>query len=265
MTHNITVQSLHIYPVKSLAGIALTTSTVDSMGLKHDRRWMLVSPEGMFLSQRSHPNMALIHTRLNDDQLILSKSGLEDFIVPSADAAQTMKVTVWKDTVTAQRVGKDADNWLSEALGIPCHLVYIPDNEVRQCDTDFSSQGDRTGFADGFPLLVISEASLDDLNQRLTHPVPMKRFRPNIVVTGCEAFAEDTWLHFSIGNLAMRGVKPCGRCVMTTVDPETGQRTGTEPLQTLMTYRKQGNNVCFGQNVIHNESGAISVGDIIRV
>ncbi len=259
----ITVNALYIYPVKSLAGIAINSSALDAMGLRYDRRWMLVSPEGDFLSQRKLPKMALIQPKFIDQQLVLTHPNQSDLMVATANAQQTMQVTVWKDNVTAQRVGEQADKWLSKALNTPCHLVYIPDDEIRQCDLEFSKQGDHTGFADGFPILLISTASLDDLNQRLDQPVSMKRFRPNIVIEGCKAFAEDDLTKFSIGNIAMRGVKPCSRCILTTVDPATGERKGTEPLQTLMSYRKQGNKVNFGQNVIHNSTGNIQIGDRI--
>ncbi|MCK5917634.1 MAG: MOSC N-terminal beta barrel domain-containing protein [Cocleimonas sp.] len=259
----ITVSELYIYPVKSLAGIAIDNSKIDAMGLMHDRRWMLVSPAGDFLSQRKFPQMALIQPTFIDQQLILTSANQPDLLVATADAQHTMQVTIWKDTVTAQRVGEQADKWLSKTLGTPCHLVYIPDNEIRQCDPEFAQLGDHTGFADGFPILLISTASLEDLNQRLDQPVSMKHFRPNIVVEGCHAFAEDSLNIFSIGNVAMRGVKPCSRCILTTVDPATGTRTGMEPLQTLMRYRKQGNNVNFGQNVIHNSMGSIQIGNSI--
>ena len=261
----ITVSSLYIYPVKSLAGISLESSNLDKMGLQYDRRWMLVSPKGEFLSQRKVPQMALIQPQFIGQQLILTRVGQEDFVVPDANPQQTMTVKIWKDTVSAQCVGQSADQWLSEALGIKCHLVYIPDNEVRQCDPAFSKEGDRTGFADGFPILLISTASLDDLNQRLDKVVDMRRFRPNIVVSGCSAFAEDSWHEFILGNISMRGVKPCSRCILTTVNPQTGERNGVEPLQTLMKYRKQGNNINFGQNVIHNTLGTVQIGDLVSI
>jgi uncharacterized protein YcbX len=263
MLNQITVSSLYIYPVKSLAGIKLKNAKLDSMGLKHDRRWMLVSPSGDFLSQRKVPKMALIQPLFIHKQLILTLAGRKDFVVPDADPKKTIMVTLWKDSISAQRVGKVADEWLSEALGIQCHLVYLPENEIRQCDLTFSKLGDRTGFADGFPILLISTASLDDLNQRLDQTVEMKRFRPNIVVSGCKPFAEDSWHQFTLGKIAMRGVKPCSRCILITVDPDTGERNNPEPLQTLMKYRKQGNNVYFGQNVIHDHTGTIQVGDKI--
>lgn len=265
MTPLIRISSLTIYPVKSLAGIESESFELDNMGLKNDRRWMLVSPQGDFLSQRKVPKMALIQPRFEDNQLILSCKDQTDFTIPSATPENTMLVNIWGDSVTAQRVGKDADDWLSAVLALECHLVYIPDNEVRQCDIEFAKLGERTGFADAFPLLLISIASLDDLNSRLEQAVEMRRFRPNIVVTGCDAFAEDGWEHFTLADIPMRGVKPCSRCILTTVNPDTGERTGAEPLHTLMTYRKWDNNVYFGQNVIHEKRGVISVGDVVTL
>ncbi len=255
------ISGLFIYPVKSLAGISLQRAQLDPMGLKYDRRWMLVSPEGAFLSQRTLPKMALIKTLLNESgQLTLQKSGKEDLQVPEA-SDKTMPVKIWNDTVMANLVDSHCDEWLEEALGVKCHLVYIRDDVVRQCDLDYASPGDRTGFSDGFPLLLISEASLQDLNQRLEQAVSMRRFRPNIVVSGCEAFAEDHWEDFILGDIPMRGVKPCSRCPIPTVNPDTGERSGTEPISTLATYRKKDHKVFFGMNVIHQKQGELKIGD----
>ncbi len=270
MAQTIKVTGLTIYPVKSLAGISLQTSELDSMGLKFDRRWMLVSPDGMFLTQRRFPQMALVSTSLINGQVTLSMDGKEDHAVPEISVdAKTMDVRIWKDTVTAQRVGDESDAWLSDALGFDCHLVHIADNEVRQCSLDYAEEGDRTGFADAFPILVISEESLNDLNNKLGNkdkdPVPMKRFRPNIIVSGCEAFAEDTWKSLTIGEIPMSGIKLCDRCILTTVDPKTGKRTGKEPLETLGEYRKWDNNVYFGMNIIHKQMGALNVSDEVTI
>jgi hypothetical protein len=270
MAQKIKITGLTIYPVKSLAGIELTSSELDSMGLQYDRRWMLVLPDGLFLTQRKFPQMALISTSLNNGRLTLSMVGKEDHSVPEISKnAKTMEVIIWRDTVVAQRVGDNSDAWLSNALGFECHLVHIADNEVRQCSLDYSNEGDRTGFADAFPILVISEESLKDLNDKLEkkgkEAMPMKRFRPNIVVAGCEAFAEDKWKSLSVGQIPMSGIKLCDRCILTTVDPETGKRTGKEPLNTLSEYRKWNNNVYFGMNLIHKEQGVLNVGDEVVV
>jgi uncharacterized protein YcbX len=265
----VSVSALMIYPVKSCAGISLERSELDSMGLKYDRRWMLVSPDGKFLSQRTLPEMALIKTALDEQGgLTLSMQGKDHLQVPAADD-KTITVKIWNDTVEANLVSDACDNWISGALGVACRLVYIADDVVRQCDLAYAKRGDRTGFSDGFPMLLISQASLDDLNQRLTarsvEPVEMRRFRPNIVVSGCQPYAEDTWQDFSIAGIPMRGVKPCSRCPIPTVNPDTGERTGTEPIATLSTYRKQGAKVFFGMNVIQQKTGVLKLGDELHV
>ena len=266
MPQEIEVSGLFIYPVKSFAGISLESSGLDSMGMKYDRRWMVVTPEGNFLTQRTLPQMALIKTSINDGVLTLSKDGMGEHCVPQIDAtASSMEVTIWDDTVTASRIGESTDAWLTEAIGVDSRLVYIPDDCLRQCDLEYSNVGERTGFADGFPMLIISEASLEDLNQRLEHAVDMRRFRPNIVIKGCDAFAEDKLENFRIAEITMRGVKLCSRCPMPTVDPDKGERAGQEPIATLMKYRKWDNKVFFGMNVIHHQQGTIKVGDKLKL
>jgi len=266
MTKQVSVTQLFIYPVKSLAGIQLENSEVDSMGLHFDRRWMVVSPEGQFITQRTVPKMSLVNTSLVGGQLTLSKKGKESHKVALTSLeSEKMDVVVWKDSLRVSKIGDAVDTWLSDTLGIDCHLVYIEDDVVRQCDLDFSEEGERTGFADGFPILIVSEESLIDLNQRLETPVDMRRFRPNIVIAGCEAFAEDNLTNFSIGSLAMKAVKICSRCPMPMVDPDLGERTSQEPIATLSTFRKWDGNIFFGMNVIQQQQGVISVGDSVEV
>lgn len=261
MKQSIKISELYIYPVKSLAGISLKQAELDSMGLKYDRRWMLVAEDGKFLSQRTLPKMALIQTSIDQSGVLtLSMQGRQNLIVPDP-SPETMPVKIWNDTVLANKVATSCDTWLREALGVNCHLVYIKDDIVRQCDLKYAKQGDRTGFSDGFPMLLLSQASLDDLNDRLDKPVDMRRFRPNIVVNGCEPFAEDTWKKFTLSDIPMLGVKPCSRCPIPTVDPDTGEKTGTEPISTLATYRKNNHKVYFGMNIIHQEQGVLKVGD----
>lgn len=262
MPPTIKVTGLSIYPVKSLAGINLKQSELDIMGLKYDRRWMVVSPEGKFMTQRTFPQMALIHTEINNGALTLRKEGMDNHSVPttSHDSAM-MEATVWKDTLKVHKVSNETDVWLTQAIGEACHLVYISDDVMRQCDLEFANEGEQTGFADGFPILIISEASLDDLNQKLNNKVDMRRFRPNIIIDGCEAFAEDQFTSFRIADIPMRGVKLCSRCPLPTVDPDTGIKTSQEPIATLMKYRKWDNKVFFGINVIHESEGTLKVGD----
>lgn len=258
----VAITELHIYPVKSLAGIQLESTKIDSMGLQFDRRWMVVSPDGGFITQRTVPKMALLNTSLKDAQLTLSTAGKEPHSVAlTTSDSEKMDVMIWKDNLRVSKISDATDAWLSNALGIPCHLVYIEDDVLRQCDLNFSAAGERTGFADGFPILIASEESLADLNQRLDIAVDMRRFRPNIVIAGSEAFAEDKLDKFSIGKVSMKAVKICSRCPMPTVDPDLGERTGQEPMATLSTYRKWGGKVFFGMNVIQQQQGSISVGD----
>ncbi|MEA3292753.1 MAG: MOSC domain-containing protein, partial [Pseudomonadota bacterium] len=159
--------------------------------------------------------------------------------------------------------GEESGRWLSQAIGDDCRLVFIPDDEIRPCDPRYAAPGDRTSFTDGFPLLLISQASLDDLNRRLAQPVEMRRFRPNLVVAGVEPYAEDNWQRIRVGEIEMRGVKPCSRCAIPAVDPDTGIVSGLEPLRTLSAYRKRNNKIYFGQNLAHNGHGSLCVGDLV--
>lgn len=263
----IQLTELNIYPVKSMAGIRLQTSKIDAMGLQYDRRWMVVSPKGDFMTQRHFPQMARIRPSLDEQgHLTLHHPDYANLLVPSIHPDLPRKnVRVWEDHVEAVSLGETVDAWVSAAIEETCHLVYFSDDIYRQCDLRYAKSGDRTGFADGFPLLLISDGSLNDLNSRLDKPVEMRRFRPNLVVDAQDAFAEDQWRHIQIGDMTFRVVKPCSRCKITTVDPDTGQRTGADPLKTLSTYRKQGNAVMFGQNVIQDGQGELDVGMAVTI
>ena len=173
-------------------------------------------------------------------------------------------VEIWGESVPGESAGSEADSWLSLALGTPCRLVHMAETTERPVDPDYAATAARVSFADGFPFLLISEGSLQDLNTRLASPVTMARFRPNIVVSGALPFEEDTWREIRIGDLRFEVVKPCARCVMTTVEPTTGEK-GKEPMRTLSTYRKQGSNVFFGQNIIHRGTGTLAVGQSVEV
>jgi uncharacterized protein YcbX len=261
----IRLSALYRYPVKSLAGESLSQARLDAFGLHRDRRWMLVDREGRFLSQRELPRMALISARLQAQGLVLQAPGNEDLSVwyPGAEA-ERVQVKVWNDRCLAQRVASLADAWLSDFLGQVCRLVYMPDESVRPLDPRYAKPQDRTAFTDGFPLLLISQASLDDLNSRLAEPLPMLRFRPNLVMEGCAPYAEDGWRRIRIGELTLRVVKPCSRCKITTVDPYTGE-SGSEPLKTLADYRRRGNEVYFGQNLLHDGPGELALGMPVEV
>lgn len=252
------------YPVKSMAGEEFNALEVVARGFSGDRDWMLVDPAGEFLSQRKLSRMALIGARLDaGGALHLSAPGMPELAVDGV-SDRRLPVRVWGDTVTAVMAGAPADDWLGEFLQQACHLVRFPDDVERAVDPDYASAGDRVGFADGFPFLLISQGSLDGLNGRLQHPVSMTRFRPNLVVDGCEAHAEDGWRRIRIGDTVFRVVKPCSRCIIPTIDPVTAER-GREPLQTLMTYRRRDNKVYFGQNLIHDGPGRLELGMPVEV
>ena len=259
------LSGLFIYPLKSARGLALDESEVDQFGLRYDRRWMLVNPSGQFLSQRTHPRLALIAPTIDRDILRISAPEMPSLEVPlHPREAVRSRVAVWRDSCPASWLGEGAAGWFSDFLECACSLVYMPESVVRPADPAFAPAGTRVSFADGFPFLLISEASLADLNRRLAQPLPMDRFRPNLVIGGSEPYGEDEWREIEVGGLPMRVVKPCGRCVVTTTDQTTALR-GKEPLRTLATYRNRGGEVMFGQNLVHERPGRLRVGDPVVV
>ena len=259
------VISIHIYPIKATQRLDLDETVVEARGLAHDRRWMLVDENGMFLTQRNHARLALIRAQVRVQQLSLQAPLMEPLTVPfpGRDAVR-LPVQIWRDTVTAAVAVPVAHDWFSRFLGFPCRLVYMDDAAVRPVDPAYDTGGDVVSFADGYPLLLTSEASLADLNTRLDAPIPMTRFRPNLVVAGFEAFAEDRWHRVRIGAMVFHVVKPCARCVVTTIDQQTAT-PGKEPLRTLSRFRKQDGKVYFGENLIPEQPGVVRVGDPVEV
>ncbi len=256
---------LNIYPIKSARGIALGESEVDGFGLSHDRRWMVVDPAGIFLSQRNHARLALVVPSIRNGTLEVDAPGMPQLQLPlHPTETVATSVTVWDDTCPATWVGERAAQWFSDFLGTECSLVHMSDRVVRPADPAFAPPAARVSFADGFPFLLISEESLTDLNSRLSDPLPMNRFRPNLVVAGCEPYAEDSWDQIEIGGIRLRVVKPCARCVVTTTDQATAER-GKEPLRTLATYRKVNGEAMFGQNAVHENTGWLRVGDTVLI
>jgi uncharacterized protein YcbX len=227
---------------------------------------MLVDADGRFLSQREHARMALIEPQLGDDTLSLAAPGRDTMSSPVLSRGECREVTVWGDRCEAVDQGDAVAEWASSFLGERCRMVRISDDAVRAVDRDFAvSDGDQVGFADGYPILLATEESLADLNDRMAEALPMNRFRPNIVLSGVEPFAEDGWRRIRIGGIAFAAVKPCARCVVTTTDQATAKR-GQEPLRTLATYRQvPGRGVMFGQNLIHLSTGVIRVGDPVEL
>jgi len=255
-----------IYPIKSMGGIEVSGAAVEDRGLRLDRRWMLVDANGVFITQREHPRMALVAITVEDDGLICTAPGWDDLFVPiTLTDPQTLSVTIWRSTCLAQRVGREADAWFSAFLETSCHLVYMPESTRRSVSADHAIADDIVSFADGYPFLLIGEASLADLNDHLEQPVLMNRFRPNLVIDGTAAFAEDTWKVVRIGDITFHVVKPCGRCVITTVDQAMGRFGGKDPLKTLARYRTWNHNAMFGQNLIGAGTGTLRVGDPLVV
>ncbi|HLP35797.1 MOSC domain-containing protein [Lacibacter sp.] len=263
----LSISHLYVYPIKSLGGIELSSARLTDRGIEHDRRWMLVDEDNRFLTQREFPQMALLRTAIHANELTVYEKGNEvDKIrvnlYPAGNG--TVNVQVWDDVCEALQMGDAANQWFSEKLKRVCKLVYMPDASKRKVDTDYALNNEITGFSDAFPLLMIGQASLDDLNSRLEIPVPMNRFRPNIVFTGGAAFEEDTMKHFQINGIDLYAVKPCARCAITTTDQKTGA-TAKEPLKTLASYRTGNNKVYFGQNILYKQQGTITVGDELKV
>jgi uncharacterized protein YcbX len=261
---SVIVTELNIYPVKSLRGLTLAAMTLGSMGPDWDRRWMLVDHCGRFITQREEIRLCLMVVALEQGHLHLSAPQQTPISLPVDAVGQTCTVEVWDDRVDAVDCGDEVARWCTDFLQRDCRLVYMPDSCQRQVDPAYGRVGDTVSFADGFPLLLISQASLADLNRRLTTPVSMQRFRPNIVVNGCDAFAEDHWSAVKIGDLDFDLVKPCSRCVIPSINPETADKN-PEVVRQLASYRRRAGKVYFGQNLIHREQGVISLGDYLTV
>ena len=263
------LSALYRYPLKSARGESLNSSPLEALGLHGDRRWMLVEPEsGRFLTQRLLPQMSQLSALYNAEgglSLSAPGHGSLEVALPRPDA-DLRGVTVWRDNLCVPDAGEAAAEWLSAFIGRPCRLVQVPEERARQVDTGYAQPGDKVAFSDGFPLLLIGQASLDDLSARVGRPLEMLRFRPNLVVQGSEAYAEDGWKRIRIGELEFEVVKGCSRCILTTIDPQTGERNADrEPLTTLKTYRERNGEVYFGQNLLPRGVGELRVGMPVEV
>lgn len=268
---NLSLASIHIHPIKSLGGFSIEEGRITDRGLEGDRRWMLVDEAGVFLTQREIPEMACLHTSPTHGGFRVTDQRSERSIdIPwTVDEGEKIRVQVWSDHVSALHEAC-FDQWLSEALDRKVRLVFMPDQSRRRTDGRYAKS--LNSFSDGFPYLIVSQASLDDLNSRLAPSgspgggvqISMDRFRPNFVIAGGEAFQEDRWREIMIGNLQFDLVKPCARCVIVTTDQQTGARE-KEPLRTLSTYRRKGNKVLFAMNAVAHGEGTIQIGDPIEV
>lgn len=263
------LSALYRYPLKSARGQALQRSSLGLLGLSGDRRWMLVERDnGRFLTQRAYPQMSqltALHGKSGDLTLEATGRPALNVAVPQADS-DLRGVTIWRDTFRVPDAGDAAAQWLSEFIGKDVRLVYVPEERTRFLPGGYGRVDDRVAFADGFPFLLIGQGSLDDLVHKVGRPLEMQRFRPNLVVEGAEAFAEDGWKRIRIGEMEFRVLKPCERCILTTIDPQTGERSeDREPLTTLKTYRQKEGNVLFGQNLVADGSGVLEVGMPVTV
>lgn len=262
---NLEVQSLHIYPIKSSAGISLSHAWVDNYGLSFDRRFVLTTLDGQFITARTQPTLCLINVNITPEGLVLTAPDMPLLEVKTQKfSEQYHNVTVWNDSIEALYCHQHYDKWFSQYLGIPCQLHFFAERSTRYV----KNRNSQVAFADGYPLLITTQATLDDLNHRLiNHNVSMDQFRPNIVVKNSETFAEDTWKHIRIGEVEFEITKPCSRCIFTTVDPNTGEKhSKQEPLTTLKQYRQMENgDVIFGQNMVALNKGTIRQGDTITI
>ncbi len=261
-----TLTHINLFPIKSCAPLTPDHAIVERRGLRGDRRWMIVDADDQFITARKHPRLVLIRAVFDDDALLLDAPGMRCLRLTPDACAPRSNVTVWDDEVAALPAQAGADAWISDYLGFSARFVFMAEDCVRLIDPTYAGPGEQVSFADGYPLLLISQAALDQLNARLKSPVTMLRFRPSIVVANTAAHAEDTWRTIRIGDVTFDVVKPCVRCVLTTVDPATGEidRNG-EPLRTLISYRRGDKGVTFGQNLIPRGSGTIRVGDLVSI
>lgn len=262
----ITLSNLTYYPIKSCRGFDVTESNIERMGLEHDRRLMVITLENKFLTQREYPKLALVTPTLQNDSITLSAPNYDSLHFPIKKTGYSIPTQIWKsEGVQAIDQGDETAEWFSNWLDVPVRLVHIADGYIRKVSADYAiNDDDHTGFADGYPILIISEESLQDLNGRLDSALPMNRFRPNLVIKGCKSFEEDSWKRIKIGDIEFALVKPCARCEVTTIDKETLERS-KEPLKTLGKYRKHKLGAIFGINVIPLNSGRLKVGGSVEI
>jgi uncharacterized protein YcbX len=260
------ISELYIYPVKSLRGIKLDKALITDRGFKYDRRWMLIDANNRFLSQRENAPMALLSASIENDFLTITDTRNKALInIPLNPLKQELiPVTIWDDTCVAQLVSDEADEWFTATLKMDCRLVYMPDGTERFTDQQYTPANSITSFSDAYPFLIIGQASLDDLNKRLSDALPINRFRPNIVFTGGTPYQEDTMDSLTINDIPFKGVKLCARCNIITID-QSDASTGKEPAKTLASYRTKNNKILFGQNLIAEGIGTISVGNELIV
>jgi uncharacterized protein YcbX len=261
------LSTLYYYPIKACRGQTVDAAFVERRGLEHDRRFLIVDPDGLAITQRDVSALALVIPSLTDTGLGLSAPNMPGLSLPVAVSGLIQRVSVWSShSIKAIDQGEEAAEWFSSYLKVPARLMYMPEGSIRRVNPEYAVRlGDHVSFADGYPILIASQESLDDLNARLETPLPMNRFRPNLVVEGCKPFEEDTWKRIRIGEVELALIKPCSRCEVTTINQTTTIR-GKEPLKTLATFRRiKGSKVMFGMNVIPLNEGRLRVGERVEV
>jgi uncharacterized protein YcbX len=266
----ISLAAIHIYPVKALGGISLDSGSLTPRGLKYDRRFMVIDAADQFVTQRDVPKMATVWVELDNGEVTLSAADIDRIAFPAEPHERSSHlVQVWSSQVPAHTVSAQADAWLSQYLGFDARLVYMPDSSDRRIDPQYAKNGEIVSFADGYPLLITAEESLADLNARIAGNgramVPMNRFRPNLVIKGGAAYAEDHSGEIRIGDAVFRAVKPCTRCKVTITDQASGEVGVPEPLLTLSTYRQSPTGVMFGMNLIPVNEATVRVGDEVTL
>jgi uncharacterized protein len=262
------LSKLFVYPIKSCAGFETTEAEVTDRGLKYDRRWMLTSPDGTFLTLREFPKMALLQATIDHNNLIIKNLETNSSLTVSIEnySENTILSTIWNAQVTLHTYSNQVNSWFSEQLGAEVILGYMTDSNTRIVDTTsgYKPAGKLTSMADAYPFLLLSEESLNDLNSRMDIPQSILRFRPNLVIKGDAAYVEDTITIFKINDVLFEGLENCARCGIPNVDPSTGiLDPKKEPLRTLSKYRLRNKNIEFGRNVVHTGVGKIAVGDSI--
>ena len=259
------LSQIFVYPIKSARGIAVTEAFVDTSGPLQDRRWMLVDQDGLFLSQRRLPKMALISPRFGGGNLVVEAPNMPPLVIRNwSGEGDWIPVRLWQDQMQLPHPNPTYSDWFSSFLGQSCRIVYLPSAVVRPVEPPYNDGQWHVSLADGYPLLLVTQASLDLLNGRLPAPVTMERFRPNLVITGTAAHEEDGWRHLRIGNVEIAVVKPCARCSTVLVDPSTGER-GIEPLHTLARYQRNPQKVLFAQNALVTTPGLLQANLPVQV
>lgn len=262
---NLKISQINIYPIKSCAGISLLNAPVVDTGFEHDREWMIVDDAGNFITQRQFPKLVFIKTTPIQNGVKLEAPGMPYIEVPIILTGEKIETEVWESKCVGIEQGQPIADWLTKFIGKNCKLIRMAPDFKRSIKEKYKTEGNEiTGFADAFSFLLISEESLNDLNSKLDEKIPMNRFRPNIVISGGTPYQEDLWKKLKIGNIVFNIAKPCARCEITTINQLTGEK-GNEPLETLGTYRSKPKGIMFGQNLVHNGTGTLNVGDVIEI